>query len=35
MLIDPSMGVALGCLPQWEGPAVSAPPLLLGVKVVF
>lgn len=29
------MGVALGHLPPWEGPAASAPPLLLGVKAVF
>lgn len=29
------MGVALGHLPPWEGPAASASPLLLGVKAVF
>lgn len=33
---DPSpCGVALGRLPPWEGPAASAPPLLLGVKAMF
>ena len=34
-LTDHPMGVTLGCLPQLKGPAASAPPPLLGVKVVL